>query len=62
MKKKKVLVIVESPNKVATISEILKDDDSATYIVRASVGHIEYLRDSGKYNLGIDKIHSFIYK
>lgn len=59
MKKKRILVIVESPNKRSTISEILKEDDSATYVVMASVGHIEYLRDSGKYNLGIDVDNHF---
>lgn len=59
MKKKRILVIVESPNKRSTISEILKEDDSATYVVMASVGHIEYLRDSGKYNLGIDVDNNF---
>lgn len=46
----KKLIIVESPNKVKTISSFVGDD----YIVMASVGHIRIINDSGKYNLGID--------
>lgn len=46
----KKLIIVESPNKVKTISSFVGND----YIVMASVGHIRIINDSGKYNLGID--------
>lgn len=44
------VVIVESPNKVKTISKYLGKD----YDVIASVGHIVKLPASGKYQLGID--------
>jgi DNA topoisomerase-1 len=44
------LVIVESPNKVNKIKEYLGKD----YNVVASVGHITRIRNSGKFNLGID--------
>lgn len=44
------LLIVESPNKVKTISQFLPKD----YVVKASVGHITEIKDSGLYNLGID--------
>ncbi|AAT27568.1 type I DNA topoisomerase [[Mycoplasma] mobile] len=44
------VVIVESPNKVKTISKYLGKD----YEVLASVGHIVKLPASGKFQLGID--------
>lgn len=44
------LVIVESPNKKATIKQFLPEN----YLVEASVGHITKIKDSGLYNLGID--------
>ena len=44
------LIIVESPNKVATISQFL----DKSYVVKASVGHISEIRNSGLYNMGID--------
>lgn len=44
------LVIVESPNKVKSISKYLGKD----YKVMASVGHIRDLAMTGKYNLGVD--------
>ena len=44
------LVIVESPNKKATIKQFLPSNWS----VEASVGHITKIKDSGLYNLGID--------
>ena len=44
------LVIVESPNKKATIKQFLPEN----YSVEASVGHITKIKDSGLYNLGID--------
>ena len=50
------LLIVESPNKVKTISQFL----SKEYVVKASVGHITKIRDSGLYNLGIDIGGTFI--
>lgn len=49
------LVIVESPNKVKTISQFLPKD----YIVKASVGHIRKINDSGLYNCGIDVKNNF---
>ncbi|VEU75914.1 type I DNA topoisomerase [Mycoplasmopsis columboralis] len=44
------LVIVESPNKVATIKKYLGDN----YDVVASVGHIMKMKTSGQYSLGIN--------
>ncbi|WP_426460888.1 type I DNA topoisomerase [Mycoplasma hafezii] len=44
------LVIVESPNKVATIQKYLGSD----YNVIASVGHILKMKTTGQYALGID--------
>ena len=50
----KLLVIVESPNKVKTISEILKKTGYIKAVVIASVGHIMLLQDGGPaYNSGI---------
>ena len=49
------LMIVESPNKVHTISQFLPKD----YVVKASVGHITKIRDSGLYNMGIDIDNNF---
>lgn len=54
MGKPRILVLVESPNKVKTISEILKADSENFYVVKASVGHITKINDSGLYNMGID--------
>lgn len=51
---KHVLFLVESPNKVKTVSKILKDLGLNNIIVKASVGHISAIRDSGVYNMGID--------
>lgn len=44
------LVVVESPKKAKTISKVL----GPNYIIRPTVGHINDLSKSGKYNLGID--------
>ena len=50
----KILVIVESPNKVKTISGILKKAGYSKAVVLASVGHIVFLDDGGPaYNSGI---------
>ena len=50
----KILIIVESPNKVKTISKILKDAGYSKAVVLASVGHIMALGDGGPaYNSGI---------
>ena len=53
-KSDKLLVIVESPNKVKTISSILKNAGYSKSIVMASVGHIMHLGDGGPaFNSGI---------
>ena len=53
-KAEKILIIVESPNKVKTISKILKDAGYSKAVVLASVGHIMALADGGPaYNSGI---------
>lgn len=53
-KTEKILVIVESPNKVKTISGILKNAGYTKASVVASVGHIMKLADGGPaYNSGI---------
>lgn len=50
----KILIIVESPNKVKTISNILKNAGYAKAVVVASVGHIITLNNGGPaYNSGI---------
>jgi DNA topoisomerase-1 len=50
----KILVVVESPNKVKTISSILKNAGYSKAVVLASVGHIMELKDGGPaYNSGI---------
>lgn len=50
----KILVIVESPNKVKTVSSILKNAGYSKAVVLASVGHIMTLNDGGPaYNSGI---------
>ena len=57
--KKRYLMIVESPNKVKTISSILKDLGYSNIVVKASVGHITSIKDSGIYNMGIDPDKDF---
>jgi DNA topoisomerase-1 len=53
-KTNKILVLVESPNKVKTISGILKKAGYTNTTVMASVGHIMKLADGGPaYNSGI---------
>jgi len=52
---KKILVLLESPGKIATISKILGGlHDGNTYTVKASMGHITRIADIGKYKMGID--------
>ena len=54
MKKDKILIICESPNKVKTISAILKKAGYTKASVTASVGHIMKLADGGPaWNSGI---------
>ena len=43
---KKILVIVESPNKVSTISKIFKDLGYSNTVVMASVGHTTKIKDN----------------
>ena len=52
--KKRYLLIVESPNKIKSITAILKDLGYNNIIVQASVGHISHINDSGEYNMGIN--------
>jgi DNA topoisomerase-1 len=53
-KSDKILVLVESPNKVKTISAILKNAGYTKAVVMASVGHIMKLADGGPaWNSGI---------
>jgi DNA topoisomerase-1 len=47
------LVIVESPTKAKTLSQILSTGD---YLIKASMGHI---RDLPKSGLGVDVDHNF---
>lgn len=51
----KTLIIVESPNKCATIRQFL----DSNYIVTASVGHVTKIADTGLYNMGIDVNNDF---
>jgi DNA topoisomerase-1 len=54
LKKSKILLIVESPNKVKTISNILKTAGYTQAVVMASIGHIMSLGNGGSaYNSGI---------
>lgn len=54
MKNNKLLVIVESPNKAKTITNILKNAGYSNATVMASVGHIIELKDGGPaFNSGI---------
>lgn len=54
LKNTKILIIVESPNKIKTIATILKKAGYKKATVAASVGHILELKDGGPcYNSGI---------
>lgn len=57
--KDNILLICESPNKVKTISQILKSSGYKNINVQASVGHISYIKDTGLYNMGIDINNKF---
>ena len=60
LKDKKILVIVESPNKVHTITSILKNAGYKHATVVASVGHVMELKNGGSYhNTGIDPKNDF---
>lgn len=56
---KRYLLICESPNKVKSISQILKTLGYKNIIVQASVGHITRIADTGEYNMGIDTKNNF---
>lgn len=59
LKSKKILVIVESPNKVAHIQKYLRDAGYKVSVM-ASVGHIMSLADGGSYyNSGVDPKNDF---
>ena len=51
---KHILMLVESPNKIKTIQKILKELGFTNIFVKASIGHISGISDSGVYNMGID--------
>ena len=60
LKNKKILVIVESPNKCTTITNILKKAGYTNITVSASLGHIMELADGGTYhNSGIEPTKDF---
>lgn len=46
LKNKRLLIIVESPNKVRTISNILKTAGYTKAVVMASIGHISNIKDT----------------
>ena len=59
LKNKKILVIVESPNKVQHIQKYLRDAGYKVSVM-ASVGHIMNLADGGSYyNSGVDPKNNF---
>ena len=59
-KENKITIIVESPNKIKTIHELLKDTPYKEAKVVASVGHITHIEDGGGYyNTGIDNKNNF---
>lgn len=58
MKKKKILIIVESPAKIKTIKKYLPDDND--YSVLSSVGHIVDLSHRYKHRLGVDVEKDFV--
>ena len=51
----KILVLLESPGKIKTVSSILAGlKDGNKYTVKASMGHIVKIKDEGPYKMGID--------
>ena len=53
-KDKRVLILVESPEKAKTISKIFKDAGYNKVVVKATIGHFTKLKDgTGYYNTGI---------
>lgn len=54
-KEERILMIVESPNKIQTLKQFLPKN----YVVMASVGHICKIKDGGLYNMGIDPKNNF---
>ena len=59
LKNKKLLVIVESPNKVSHIQKYLRDAGYKVSVM-ASVGHVMQLADGGSYyNSGVDPKNKF---
>ena len=60
MNEQRILILVESPNKCATIKSLLKGTQYSNAIIMASVGHILEIADGGKYcNCGIDPTNNF---
>ena len=61
MVKKNILILVESPNKVASIKSLLKGTEYDGAVVKASVGHITEIRDnkSSYKNTGIHPQEKF---
>lgn len=57
--KDNILMLVESPNKISTITNILKKNKLDNITVMASVGHITKIQDTGLYNMGIDPNDNF---
>lgn len=58
--KKKYLLICESPNKVKTLTSILRNQlNYSNIVVTASAGHIVQIADTGEYNMGIDPKDNF---
>lgn len=49
------LIILESPNKIHTVSKIM----GPNYKVLATVGHIMRLSDVGAYKIGVDTKNNF---
>lgn len=53
-KDKRILILVESPEKSRTISKIFKDAGYTKVVVKATIGHFTKLKDgTGYYNTGI---------
>lgn len=61
MGKGNILILVESPNKVLTIKNLLKGTDYERAVIKASVGHISLIKDNTKsyHNSGIHPNDNF---